>query len=66
MGAAKMRDGKGKEPTGKIGRGYRAPAAVLLPGLLAAVLLVWTYVIGKRQDKVFAWGDDAMWVDISQ
>jgi C4-dicarboxylate-specific signal transduction histidine kinase len=64
MGAAKMRNGEGREPTGKIGRGcgYGTPAALLLLGLLAAFLLVWTYLIGERQSKVLGWADAAMFV----
>lgn len=33
---------------------YRTSAAVLVLGILAALLLVWTYLIGERQKKVFA------------
>ena len=55
-----MRDGARGEPTGKGYRGYRTPAAVLLLGLLAALLLGWTYRIGERQSKIFAWADAAM------
>ncbi len=54
--------GEGKEGmhSGKVWRGYRTPAAVLLLGVLAALLLVWTYLIGERQSKDFAWADAAM------
>jgi C4-dicarboxylate-specific signal transduction histidine kinase len=46
--------------SGRVWRGYGTPAAVLLLGVLAALLLVWTYLIGERQSKVFAWADAAM------
>src|SRR5512134_1718938 len=59
-GAAKMRDGEGNDLTGKVYREYRTPAAVLLLGLLSVLLLVWTYLIGERQGKLFAWADATM------
>jgi len=55
-----MHDGERKKPTGKTYRGYRTPAAVLLLGLIGALLLVWTYRIGERQSKLFAWADATM------
>ncbi len=55
-----MHDGEGQVPVRKGYGGYRAPAAVLLLGFLAALLLVWTYLIVERQSKFFAWADAAM------
>jgi len=44
----------------KFRRGYRAPAAVLLLGMFATLLLVWMIVIAERQWNVFEWADVAM------
>ncbi len=53
-----------KKYPGKFRRGYRAPAAVLVLGLFATLLLVWMIVIAERQWNVFEWADVAMDVRI--
>lgn len=47
-----MRDGEGKGPTGKVYRGYLTSATVLVTGVLATALLVWTYRIAERQGRL--------------
>ena len=55
-----MGDGEERAPTVKGYGGYRTPAAVLLLGLFGTLLLVWMYLMGERQSKLFAWADAAM------
>ena len=44
----------------KLWRRYRTPAAVLLLGLFATLLLVWVFVIAERQWNRFVWADVVM------
>jgi C4-dicarboxylate-specific signal transduction histidine kinase len=49
---------------GRRGYEYVAPATVLVTGLLATALLVWTYRIAERQRVLIAWADAAMDIHI--
>jgi C4-dicarboxylate-specific signal transduction histidine kinase len=49
---------------GRRGYEYVAPATVLVTGLLATALLVWTYRIAERQRELVAWADTAMVIQI--
>jgi C4-dicarboxylate-specific signal transduction histidine kinase len=49
---------------GRRGYEYVAPATVLVTGLLATALLLWTYRIAERQRVLAAWADAAMDINV--